>query len=56
MTLTVTSNQQTIDISDLKIEQVGVDSQDDIDSIETVCQRLSKAKVDNVKQCSFVRC
>jgi len=36
ITLTVTYNLQTIDISDLKIEQVGVDSDDDIDSIETV--------------------
>ena len=56
MTLTVTQNLQTIDISDLQIEQVRVDSDDDIDSIETVSQHLSKAKVDNVEQCSFVRC
>ena len=32
MTLTVTYNLQTIDISDLKIEQVGVDSDDDLES------------------------
>ena len=32
MTLTLTYNLQTIDISDLKIEQVGVDSDDDLES------------------------